>query len=406
MNEWCSIEEVYAAYLDCKKRKSKSTSYARFAANEAANIYDLWEDLNKHTYTIGRSDAFCVTRPKVREVFAAQFRDRVVHHLLMIRLLPHFERVFIEDTYNCRKGKGTDYGIKRVAGYMQENPEKWVLKCDLKHFFMSIDKTLLSNRLEEFIRCAYHKDDEEEVVSLARQIVMHQPELNCIRKGNLELWDVLPKGKSLFKSDGNHGLAIGNLTSQIFANFYLTPLDDWLGNMDEIKYGRYVDDFVLIGERDVLLESLPKIRDKLKTIGLTLHPDKIYLQPIRHGMKFLGSVIKHDRLYAGNRTVNNAYEVTRGYGRIKHKEENIEKFAQRYNSYMGYLMHKQSYAIRWKIWNKVSEEAIQYVYMTNGLAVMKVRNRYKERNKLIEYYGKKHRKQKRVRRDSACIYPQ
>ena len=110
MNEWCSIEEVYAAYLDCKKRKSKSTSYTRFAANEAANIYSLWEDLNNRTYTIGRSDAFCVTRPKVREVFAAQFRDRIVHHLLMLRLLQHFEEAFIEDTYNCRKGKGTDLG--------------------------------------------------------------------------------------------------------------------------------------------------------------------------------------------------------------------------------------------------------------------------------------------------------
>jgi hypothetical protein len=92
--------------------------------------------------------------------------------------------------------------------------------------------------------------------------------------------------------------------------------------------------------------------------------------------------------------------------RVKHKEDNIEKFAQRYNSYMGYLIHKKSYAIRWDIWNEVADEAKQYVYMTNGLAVMKVRNRYKERNKLIECYGKKHRKQKRVCRDSSCIYPQ
>jgi hypothetical protein len=117
-------------------------------------------------------------------------------------------------------------------------------------------------------------------------------------------------------------------------------------------------------------------------------------------------MIKHDRLYAGNRTVGNAYEVARGYDRVKNKEEYIEKFAQRYNSYMGYLIHKKSYAIRWDIWNEVADEAKQYVYMTNGLAVMKVRNRYKERNKLIECYGKKHRKQKRIRRDNSCIYPQ
>lgn len=406
MNEWCSIEEVYAAYLDCKKRKSKSTSYTRFAANEAANIYSLWEDLNNRTYTIGRSDAFCVTRPKVREVFAAQFRDRIVHHLLMLRLLQYFEEAFIEDTYNCRKNKGTDYGICRIARYMQNNSDKWVLKCDIKHFFMNIDKQLLANRLEVFIRGIYRRDDIDDVVALVKQIVVHRPELNCIRKGDLGLWEVLPKGKSLFKSDGSHGLAIGNLTSQIFANYYLTPLDNWLGNMDGVEYGRYVDDFVLVSERERLLELIPEIRERLLGLGLTLHPDKIHLQPVRHGIKFLGSVIKHDRLYAGNRTVSNAYELARGYDRVKDKEGSIEKFAQRYNSYMGYLIHKKSYAIRWDIWNEVPEEVKQYVYMTNGLEVMKVRNRYKERNKLIEYYGKKHRKQKRIRRDGSCIYPQ
>ena len=406
MNEWCSIEEVYAAYLDCKKRKSKSTSYTRFAANEAANIYSLWEDLNNRTYTIGRSDAFCVTRPKVREVFAAQFRDRIVHHLLMLRLLQYFEEAFIEDTYNCRKNKGTDYGICRIARYMQNNSDKWVLKCDIKHFFMNIDKQLLANRLEVFIRGIYRRDDIDDVVALVKQIVVHRPELNCIRKGDLGLWEVLPKGKSLFKSDGNHGLAIGNLTSQIFANYYLTPLDNWLGNMDGVEYGRYVDGFVLVSERERLLELIPEIRERLLGLGLTLHPDKIHLQPVRHGIKFLGSVIKHDRLYAGNRTVSNAYELARGYDRVKDKEGSIEKFAQRYNSYMGYLIHKKSYAIRWDIWNEVPEEVKQYVYMTNGLEVMKVRNRYKERNKLIEYYGKKHRKQKRIRRDGSCIYPQ
>lgn len=271
---------------------------------------------------------------------------------------------------------------------------------------MLINKQLLADRLEVFIRGIYRRDDVDDVVALVKQVVMHRPELNCIRKGDLGLWEVLLKGKSLFKSDGNHGLAIGNLTSQIFANYYLTPLDDWLGNMEEVDYGRYVDDFVLIGERERLLKLIPEIRDRLMLLGLTLHPDKIYLQPVRHGIKFLGSVIKYDRLYAGNRTVSNAYELARGYDGVKDKEGNIEKFAQRYNSYMGYLIHKKSYAIRWDIWNEVPEEVKQYVYMTNGLAVMKVRDRYKERNKLIECYGKKHRKQKRIRRDSSCIYPQ
>ena len=200
MNEWCSIEDVYAAYLDCKKRKSKSTSYARFAANEAANIYDLWQDLNEHTYEIGKSDAFCVTRPKVREVFAAQFRDRIVHHLVMLRMLPLFEKAFINDTYNCRKGKGTDYGIKRVAEFMKRHPNGWVLKCDLQCFFMNIDKNLLAEMVDAFVKTNYHASDTEEIANLCKQIILHRPEKKCIRKGDLGLWNMLPKGKSLLKS--------------------------------------------------------------------------------------------------------------------------------------------------------------------------------------------------------------
>lgn len=403
MNEWCSIEEVYAAYLDCKKRKSKSTQYAKFAANEAANIYDLWYDLNNHTYTIGKSDAFCVTRPKVREIFAAKFRDRIVHHLIMIKLLPHFERVFIEDTYNCRVGKGTDYGIKRVSTFMQNNPDKWVLKCDIKNFFMSIDKKLLAEQLDKFIRDMYKGEDIEEILSLTHQIVMHRPELNCIRKGDLDLWEQLPDGKSLFKTDANHGLAIGNYTNQIYANLVMTPIDCLFTPLD-VEYGRYVDDFVVVGEREVLLELIPKIRKALKEIGLTLHPTKIYLQPVRHGAKFIGGVIKHDRIYAGNRTVANAYDLVRECNRIRNKEKYIEKFAQRYNSYMGYMIHKQTYAIRWRIWNELDDSVKKYVYMTNGLAVMKVRNQYKTINKYKEQYGKTNRKQERIQRDRGCIY--
>lgn len=393
MEEWCTIEDVYAAYLDCKKRKSGSTSYARFAANEAANIYDLWQDLNDKTYAIGRSDAFCVTRPKVREVFAAQFRDRIVHHLIMLRLLPLFERAFIEDTYNCRKGKGTDYGIKRVAEFMGRHPEGWVMKCDIRCFFMNINKPRLAEMLEAFIRENYTGKDREEIIRLVRMIALHCPEKNCKRKGDLSLWDILPPGKSLFDNGEDYGMAIGNLTSQIFANYYMSSLDEWLSGVENIEYGRYVDDFVLVSDmKEILLRLLPETRVFLKEkSGLALHPDKIYLQPVRHGVKYLGSVIKQGRLYAGNRTVGNAMSLVREYNRIDNKEKHIEKFAQRYNSYMGYLRHRQSYAIRRKIWDAVGDSVKRYVYMTNGLAVMRVRERYKTKTNLKKRYrhGKK-----------------
>ena len=404
---WCSIEDVYNAYLDCKKRKSKSTQYAQFAANEAANIYDLWKELNDRTYEIGASDAFCVTRPKVREVFAAQFRDRIVHHLVMLRLLPIFEEAFINDTYNCRVGKGTDYGIRRVAQFMQEHTDGWVLKCDIRCFFMNIQKEKLANMLAQFVGDNYNGADKEPIQWLVRMITLHRPEKRCIRKGNLKLWDVLPKGKSLFDTGGKTGLAIGNLTSQIFANYYMLPLDNWLAHIDGVCYGRYVDDFIIVaGERDVLKSLLPQIRVFLRErLEIELHPDKVYLQPVRHGVTFLGSVVKQGRIYAGNRTVGNVTNLIRDYARVEDKERYIEKFCARYNSYMGYLIHRNTYAIRWRLWNMVDEETKRYVYMSGNLAVMQVRNEYKIRNKLIKLYshGKKNFHARRIHGDKSGV---
>lgn len=398
---WCSVADVYEAYLDCKKRKSKSTQFAQFAANEAANIYDLWKELNERTYEIGASDAFCVTRPKVREVFAAQFRDRIVHHLVMLRLLPIFEAAFINDTYNCRVGKGTDYGIRRVAQFMQDHPEGWVLKCDIRCFFMNISKERLADMLEQFINEHYTGADKEPIQWLVRKIVMHRPENCCIRKGDLTLWNELPKGKSLFDTGGKTGLAIGNLTSQIFANYYLLPLDVWLNSIDGVCYGRYVDDFVIVAdERYVLKALLPQIRAFLyERLDIDLHPSKVHLQPVHHGLTFLGSVIKHDRIYAGNRTVGNATNLIREYALIKDKEKYIEKFCARYNSYMGYLVHRNTYAIRWRLWNMVDEDTKRLVYISGNLAIMHVRNKFKERNKLLKQYshGKKNFRTRSIR---------
>ena len=95
MKEWCTLEEVYDAYLDCRKRKRSSKSCSVFETNEMANIHRLWQEILHHTYEIGYSDAFCVTRPKLREVFAAEFRDRIVHHLLVKRTIALFEAHFV-----------------------------------------------------------------------------------------------------------------------------------------------------------------------------------------------------------------------------------------------------------------------------------------------------------------------
>lgn len=109
-----TYEDMLAAYFDCRRSKRGKDSTLRFELDFERSCKDLVDDINDRKYVIGSSIAFIVTRPKIREVFAADFRDRVVHHWLIGKLNPLFERVFIEDTYNCRKGKGTHYGVCRL----------------------------------------------------------------------------------------------------------------------------------------------------------------------------------------------------------------------------------------------------------------------------------------------------
>ena len=173
---------------------------------------------------------------------------------------------------------------------------------------MSIDKRILFQLLRRFIIKKYHAPGKSIILRLVKQIVFYNPENNCVIKGKRSDWNGLPCHKSLFWSNKYCGLPIGNLTSQIFANFYFNMLDKYVTENLGIKYyGRYVDDFVLVHEsKEVLLDAHKKIKNFLETrLRLQLHPQKFYLQECRKGVKFVGAVIKPNRIYIGNRTKNN-----------------------------------------------------------------------------------------------------
>ena len=406
--EWLSLEDLWGAYEDCRYRKRNTESCAKFEFDEIKNIYDLWKDLNNKTYEIGYSNAFIVTRPKLREVFAADFRDRIVHHLIIMKTLPLFESNFIQDTYNCRKQKGTLYGIERVKHKIGLNDNCWILKLDLQGFFMSINKEMLRDKLRSFIFENYKGEDINEIWWLMDMIVMHNPERKCIIKGDKTKLDSLPASKSLLKGDGSKGMAIGNLTSQIFANFYLSDLDNYLSSIPNVEYGRYVDDFILIGVKSDLLRILHNIKDWLwDNLQVKLHPDKIYLQQNKMGVSFVGAVLKDDRTYINNRTVGNCIATIKHYNKLSESsiENEIERFAQRFNSYMGFMIHHKTYAIRWKLWNLISDDIKKFVYMTNGMKTLKVRKKYKTITKLLEKYGSKRKFAKRsIRSDEKGIW--
>ena len=371
------LEDIFDAYYDCRKNKRRTANALLFESDYETYCVELWKEINERTYTIGRSIAFIVTNPKPREVFAADFRDRVVHHLVAKRLEPLFESVFIEDSYNCRKGKGTMYGIQRLAQKIWEVSEGYTKDCyigkfDMQGFFMSIHKPTLNKMLQDFIDNMYSGEDKKLIKWLTETIVMHCPEKNYIRKSPIEMWDLIDDNKSLFRNGDDYGLAIGNLTSQMFANFYLYEFDRYMSSRYD-AYGRYVDDFYVIDRsKERILGGISGMAKFLKDeLGITLHPKKVYLQHYSKGVKFIGAVVKPYRNYIGNRTVDNMRKTISRYNKIADASDDIlpyvEPFVSSINSYLGFLIHHKSYNIRAEAMRQVSPKWWKMCSYTAGI---------------------------------------
>ena len=364
--EYVTIDEVYAAYYDCCKHKGSTPGCIEYQMNYIANNYQLYIDLNSMAYEISKSKAFCVTRPKLREVFCADFRDRIIHHLLAIKFTDILEDEMTDKAYACRVGKGTDYGIadvKKKIKRVSENytKEAWVLKCDLQGFFMSINRSLLYDLLEKVIRAKYHGSDIEWWLWLWKKVVLHDPTKNCVKVGDLSLWDKLPKNKSLFTCGEGIGLPIGNLPSQLLANLLLSRFDKLM--MERLGkdggYGRYVDDFVAISrDKEILLNILQESRCYLlEELGLTLHPHKVSLQRAASGVRFTGALIRPGRMLPNPRTIEHLYDVIDQFGITPDpKGEILQRYVNRINSLMGVLAHYDSYNIRRKAWTMMSHK--------------------------------------------------
>lgn len=357
-----TLEELFKAYYDCRKHKRKTLNALSFEADYENKLLELYQEINDGTYLPGRSIAFIVTKPVKREVFAADFRDRVVHHLIINKIYNQLEAEFIDDSYSCRVGKGVQYGIERVAEYIYHCSEGYtkdcyILKMDIKSFFMSIDKQLLFKRLRQFINEKYQGQDKELLIDLVEKVVCSNPEQNCYIKGKRSNWDDLPPSKSLFTVNKNKGLPIGNLTSQMFANFYLTSFDRFVKEICGVEYyGRYVDDFVVVHpDKKYLLHLKERFKSFIKNdLMLTLHPNKIYFQHYSKGVKFIGAVIKPGRQYIGNRTKGNMYEHLQEFNQAAERDKNYiknnaEHFVSCINSYLGFMVHYSTYKLRRKI---------------------------------------------------------
>ncbi len=248
---------------------------------------------------------------------------------------------------------------------------------------MSINKNILFAKLESFIKEKYHSNDKELIISLCKQVIYNDPTKNCMIKGSKSNWNDLPNTKSLFHSKPNCGLPIGNLTSQVFANFYMDSFDQYIKHDLGIRYyGRYVDDFVIVHQdKDYLKKLVPQLSAYLQLeLQATIHPKKIYMQHYSKGVKFLGTVILPNRIYIANRTKGNFYNAIDKQNQIaydhKPTREEQHTFQSSMNAYLGILKHYKSYKLRKQmIFKYLSGWWWNHVYLTGGISKFVLKRR-------------------------------
>ncbi len=262
-----AIENLLEAWKEFIKGKSKRIDVQVFQLRLMDNIHLLHDDLKSRRYRHGSYHGFKISDPKPRDIHKARVRDRLVHHAIHRILYPFFDQRFIVDSYSCRVGKGAHRAINKFRSYaytVSRNHTRtcWVLKCDIRKFFATIDHEMLKLILVKSI-------SDNALLALLINVI----ESFSVRKGK--------------------GLPLGNLTSQLLVNIYMNEFDQFVKHDLKVKcFIRYADDFVILSDDcAALVKLLPKVSQFLSEhLKLSLHPDKVFMRTYASGVDFLGWV--------------------------------------------------------------------------------------------------------------------
>ena len=330
-----TFENIFTAYRKAAKGKRGLPNVARFEFDLEANLLRLQAELQAHTYRPGAYYSFHIRDPKRRLISAAPFRDRVVHHALCNVIEPVFEQTFIGDSYANRKGKGTHAALDRAQSFARRYV--YVLQCDIRQFFPSIDLTILRNLLARKLADAETMGLIDLILAGGAGVLRNEYEM------------VYFPGDDLFAAIRPRGLPIGNLTSQFWANVYMNELDQAVKRRLHCRaYLRYVDDFLLFADsKRQLWDWKDAIRDHLTGMRLTLHEGSSTVTPVTQGIPFLGF-----RIYPTHRRLKrrNGVAFARRYRKLRRAaargELTIEEVDCRVRGWIAHAAHGDTYGLR------------------------------------------------------------
>ncbi|MGN0309177.1 MAG: reverse transcriptase domain-containing protein [Bacteroides sp.] len=331
------------AYLDARRNERNKYAQLEFELNLEDNLRALRDELYHRAWTPMPCMCFIVNRR--REVFAPQFRDRIVSHLLFNMFYPLFDPLFIYDSYSCRKGKGTLFGIDRNEHFLRSATNNFsrtahVLCLDIMGYFMHINHNLLVGivleEMERHRKRWSHMIDYDLAAYIVRTLVCRAPASDCIKIGHPSDWDVLPDYKKMEHAEPGRGIIIGDVMSQMFSNIYLNSLDQFAKRtLGVTYYGRYVDDMrITHSSKDALAEYAERIDEFLQErLRLKLNTGKTRILRADRRIDFLGAETERFNRYARHDTFA---KYIRAHTGTRASFETI----QSYSGYMSHFQHR------------------------------------------------------------------
>ena len=399
-----SLRQIDKAYRSCRKNKRKKVRTCMYEQSLLDNMLETQAALQSHSWRPKAPIAFVVQKPKAREIYAAAFEDRVVHHLLISQLEPLMEKEFIHDAASNRKCKGTHFAVERLQRFMRQLvlekakfPEQddpggykkhgYYLQLDIANFFNSISHKILlefmNKKLEKWLkRRLITKQKYSHFKWLCYQLITNSFKLSPVLLGDAESFSKVPAHKRANALAPGYGLPIGNLTSQFFANVYLNELDQFIKH--KLKCGhyiRYVDDFILCHTDKAQLQQWHNsialfLQEKLQ---LELSP-KFTLDYINNGANFLGYIVRPYYKLVRKRVIGNLHEKMLQFDKLIAKGCNgnsggklfdmhpdlLAKLNATLNSYWGHFKHADSHRLKKHLLKKYSW--LRFIYATEETA--------------------------------------
>jgi RNA-directed DNA polymerase len=340
-NLWAQIIEfgnLLAAARQAQKGKRFYGNVLAFNYYLEQELWQLQTELADKSYHPGKYRTFMIRDPKARLISAAPYRDRVVHHALCNVIMPLLERTLIGDTYANRLGYGTHRALKRFTEFARSY--RYCLQCDIQKYFPSIDHEILKHLICQKIKCP-------DTLWLINTIIDASNE-------QMPVMEYFPGDDLLTPLLRRKGLPIGNLTSQFFANLYLSPFDHFVKRQLKLKhYLRYVDDFAAFSDdRQELAEARIAMEEYLAAMRLKMHPIKSQLFETQHGANFVGFRVLPDRIRVRNDNLKRARKRMKVLQRrYEIGDINLKPLVQRLRSWEAHLLHGDTWRLRRRVFD-------------------------------------------------------